>query len=169
MPMPMMPHVPTSMRLRGLYMSTIERVKSSALAPSFTSIASGLALMISRTTFNALWKFIGDGSLASVSAILAMFFALRSLIAPVHSAGGFAQLDPMPATSADTAEPMSPTTGASIFTLLSASCGEMSTWMNFWWPHALWSLPPQVLPLPCDRSQFKRAPINSTTSASGST
>ena len=28
---------------------------------------------------------------------------------------------------------------------------------------------PQVLPLPCDSSQFRRAPTSSTTSASGST
>src|SRR4026208_1739771 len=73
----MMPHVPTSMRLRGLYMSTIERVKSSALAPSLTRIASGLALMMSRTTLSALWKFIGVGFFESVSAILA---ALPSLL-----------------------------------------------------------------------------------------
>jgi hypothetical protein len=55
----------------------------------------------------------------------------------------------MPASSADTHEPMSPTTGASMRTLLSASCGEMSIWMNFWPPHALASLPPHVFPLPC--------------------
>ena len=64
---------------------------------------------------------------------------------------------------------MSPTSGASMRTLLSASCGEMSTWMNFWPPHALWSLPPQVLPLPCESSQLRRAPTSITTSASGST
>src|SRR5207237_925090 len=61
MPTPMMPHVPTSMRFLGLYMSTIERVKSSAFAPSLTSIASGFALTMSRTTASALWKFIGVG------------------------------------------------------------------------------------------------------------
>ncbi len=76
---------------------------------------------------------------------------------------------PMPASSAATHEPMSPTTGASIFTLLSISVGEMSIWMNFWPPQSLCALPPQVLPLPCDSSQFSRAPISSTTSASGST
>ena len=75
----------------------------------------------------------------------------------------------MPASSADTQEPMSPTTGASMRTLLSASCGEMSIWMNFWPPQSLWPLPPQVLPLPCESSQFRRAPISITTSASGST
>ena len=114
MPMPMMPQVPTSRRLRGLYMSTMLRVKSSALAPSLTRIASGLALTMSRTTFSALWKFIGDGSLASVSAILATFLLLRSAMAPSQSAGGLAQSEPMPASSADTQEPMSPTSGASI-------------------------------------------------------
>ena len=169
MPMPITPQVPTSRRLRGLYMSTMLRVKSSALAPSLTRIASGLALTMSRTTFSALWKFIGDGSFASVSAILATFLALRSAMASSHSAGGLGQSEPMPARSADTHEPMSPTTGASIGTLLSASCGEMSTWMNFWPPQSLALLPPQVLPLPCESSQLRRAPTSITTSASGST
>src|SRR6202521_2887416 len=169
MPMPMMPQVPTSRRLRGLYMSTMLRVKSSALAPSLTRMASGLALMMSRTTFSALWKFIGVGFLARVSANLATFLFLRSAMAPSQSAGALAQLGPMPASSANTQEPMSPTTGASMRTLLSASCGEMSIWMNFWPPQSLWSLPPQVLPLPCESSQFRRAPTSITTSASGST
>ena len=88
-------------------------------------------------------------------------------MAPGHSAGGLAQLAPMPASRADTQEPMSPTSGASMRTLLSVSWGEMSIWMNFWPP--LWPLPPQVLPLPCESSQFRRAPISITTSASGST
>ena len=61
----MTPHVPTSSRLRGLYMSTMLRVKSSALAPSLTRMASGLALTMSRTTLSALWKFIGVGFFAS--------------------------------------------------------------------------------------------------------
>ena len=165
----MIPHVPTSMRLRGLYMSTMERVKSSALAPSLTSIASGLAFTMSRTTLSALWKLIGDGFFASVSAIFATFLSLRSVIAPVHSAGGFGQLPPMPASIAVTHEPMSPTTGASMRTLLSASCGEMSTWMKRWPPHDFAVAPPHVLPLPCDSSQLRRAPISITTSASGST
>ncbi len=69
----------------------------------------------------------------------------------------------------DTHDPMSPTTGASMRTLLAASCGEMSIWMNFWRPQSLWDLAPQVLPLPCDSSQLRRAPISMTTSASGST
>ncbi len=55
MPMPMTPQVPTSSRLRGLYMSTMLRVKSSAFAPSLTSMASGFALTMSRTTESALW------------------------------------------------------------------------------------------------------------------
>src|SRR5262245_193446 len=109
MPTPMMPQVPTSMRLRGLYMSTMERVKSSALAPSLTSIASGLALTMSRTTLSALWKFIGLGFFASVSAILATLPFFLSATALVHSAGGLARPLPMPASNADTHEPMSPT------------------------------------------------------------
>ncbi len=91
-------------------------------------------------------------------------------MASSHSAGGFGQLDPDRAPSiAETHEPMSPTTGASMRTLLSASCGEMSIWTNFWPPHCLGDAPPHVLPLPCESSQFKRAPITITTSASGST
>src|ERR1700704_742382 len=61
MPMPMMPHVPQSRRLRGSYMSTMERAKSSVLAPSLTTIASGCAFTASRITDSALWKFIGEG------------------------------------------------------------------------------------------------------------
>ena len=71
--------------------------------------------------------------------------------------------------SAATHEPMSPTTGASMRTLLSASCGEMSTWTNFCPPQSLEACPPHVLPLPCESSQLSRAPISITTSASGST
>ena len=67
------------------------RVKSSALAPSLTNIASGLALTMSRTTLSALWKFIGEGFFASVSAILATLVVFFSLIAFSHSAGGFGQ------------------------------------------------------------------------------
>src|SRR5262245_13195333 len=141
MPTPMMPQVPTSMRFLGLYMSTIERVKSSAFAPSLTSIASGFALTMSRTTFSALWKFIGVGLFASVSAIFATLPFFFSATAFSHSAGGLETL-PRPASSALTQEPISPTSGASMRTLLSASCGEMSTWMNFWPPQSLWPLPP---------------------------
>src|SRR5690606_22318789 len=83
--------------------------------------------------------------------------------------GGCGQPEPMAASIAATHEPMSPTTGASMRTLLSASCGEMSIWTNFWPPHAFGDAPPHVLPLPCDSSQLRRAPISTTTSASGST
>src|SRR4026209_270019 len=98
-----------------------------------------------------------------------MFFVFRSAIAPVQSAGGLDQPEPMPASSADTQLPMSPTTGASMRTLLSASRGEVSIWMDFCPPHCFELLPPHVLPLPCDSSQLRRAPISITTSASGST
>src|SRR6478609_2328865 len=166
MPMPMIPQVPTSRRFLGSYMSTIERAKSSVFAPSLTTIASGFALTTSRITLSALWKLIGDGFLASVSAILARFFSLRSPIAPVQSAPGLAHLSPRPFTSAATHEPMSPTSGAAIGTLLSISVGEMSTWMNL---RSAALAPPQVLPLPCESSQLRRAPISITTSASAST
>ena len=72
----------------------------------------------------------------------------------------------MPASRAETQEPMSPTRGAAMGTLLSISVGEMSIWMN-WRESALAS--PQVLPLPCESSQFRRAPTSITTSASAST
>src|SRR3546814_14061527 len=67
----------------------------------------------------------------------------------------------MPSSSAETQEPISPTTGAAISTLLSISLGSISIWMNFCVPGL-----PQDLPLPCDSSQLRRAPISITTSAS---
>src|ERR687887_561106 len=94
----------------------------------------------------------------SRDAILAIFSSLRALTAETQSAGGAGQLVPMPSTSADTQEPISPTSGATIATLLSISFGSMSIWMNFFDPGS-----PQVLPLPCDRSQLRRAPITLTT------
>src|ERR1700676_1750239 len=48
MPMPITPQVPTSSRLRGLYMSITPRVRSSVLAPSLTRIASGRSLTMVR-------------------------------------------------------------------------------------------------------------------------
>ena len=74
----------------------------------------------------------------------------------------------MPSSSAETHEPMSPMSGAAIGTLLSASVGEMSIWMNCL-ASFCGSGPPQVLPLPCDSSQLRRAPTSTTTSASAST
>ena len=70
----------------------------------------------------------------------------------------------MPSSSAETQEPISPTTGATISTFESISLGSMSIWMNF-----LECGSPQFLPLPCDNSQLRRAPIIMTTSASLST
>src|SRR5713101_6304027 len=93
-----------------------------------------------------------------------MFSCFFELTAPTQSAGGGGHLLPMLASSADTQEPMSPTNGATISTLLSISLGSMSIWMNFFDPGS-----PQVLPLPCDSSQLRRAPISITTSASFST
>ena len=93
-----------------------------------------------------------------------MFSSFFALTALVQSAGGGGQSPPMPSSSADTHEPMSPTTGATISTLLSISLGSMSIWMNFFDPGS-----PQVLPLPCDNSQLRRAPISITTSESFST
>src|SRR6185436_5211552 len=83
--------------------------------------------------------------------------------------GGLDQPEPIPCSSAETHEPMSPTTGASMRTLESASVVEMSTWMNFCAPQSFDALPPQVLPLPCESSQLRRAPMSITTSAPGST
>jgi len=165
MPMPMMPQVPTSRRLRGSYMSTMLRAKSSVLAPSLTTMASGRALTASRMTLSALWKFIGEGRSASVAAIFDRFLSLRSAMAPVQSAGALTQLGPMPASSAATHEPTSPISGAEMATLLSISVGAMSICMNCLLPLS-W---PQVLPLPCESSQFSRAPTSITTSASAST
>src|SRR5262249_49127361 len=52
---PITPQVPTSRRLRGLYISMMLRAKSSVLAPSFTRIASGRSLMIVRSAPSAPW------------------------------------------------------------------------------------------------------------------
>ena len=107
---------------------------------------------------------MGVGLFASVSAILAWLASRLLNTGPVQSAGALGQWLPMPATSAATQEPMSPTSGAAMATLLSISVGEISICMN--------CLPvgaPQVLPLPCESSQFRRAPISSTTSDSAST
>ncbi len=72
--------------------------------------------------------------------MLVSFFAL---IACVHSAGGCFQSSPMPRSSAATQEPISPTSGAAISTLLSISRGSMSIWMNLFEPGF-----PHCLPLP---------------------
>src|ERR1700732_1307026 len=92
-----------------------------------------------------------------------MFSSRFELTVLAQSAGAGCQLLPMAASSADTQEPMSPTTGAAISTLESISLGSMSIWMNFF------GASPQLLPLPCDSSQLRRAPINITTSESFST
>src|SRR5258708_34718280 len=88
-----------------------------------------------------------------------MFSSRFELMVPTQSAGADGQLLPMPSSSADTQEPMSPTTGATISTLESISLGSISIWMNFF------GASPQVLPLPCDNSQLRRAPIRHTTAA----
>src|ERR1700740_888852 len=147
----------------------MERQKSSVFAPSFTRIASGRSLTLSRMTDSAVWKVIGFVSFARVSAIFVRVLSLRSAIAPVHSAGGLDQPEPMAAFIAAMHEPMSPITGAAVATLLSASTGEMSTWMYCVLPASFDEAAPQVLPLPCDSSQFRRAPTSITTSASAST
>ena len=109
---------------------------------------------------------MGDGLSFNFSAILAMFLLLRANTSVIHSMEGFAKLVPIPADNACTQEPISPTNGAAIGTLLSISVGAISIWIN-WRLAAL--VPPQVLPLPCDSSQFSRAPMSTTTSASANT
>src|SRR4051794_41979616 len=81
------------------------------------------------------------------------------LTAPTQSEGAAGQLVPMPERSAATQDPISPTSGAAISTLESISFGSMSIWMNFF------GASPQVLPLPCDSSQLRRAPNHLTASA----
>ena len=134
------------------------------LAPSLTRIASGRSLTMVRSAPSALWKSIGAVFFISRGAILATFSSRLALTALTQSAGVAGHLAPMPSSSADTHEPMSPTTGATISTLLSISLGSMSTWMNFFAPDS-----PQVLPLPWESSQLSRAPISMTTSESLST
>src|SRR4029453_10606434 len=112
MPDPMMPQGPTSMRLRGLYMSMMPRAKSSVLAPSLTRMASGRSLMTVRNAPSAAWKSMGAEFFMSLGAILATFSSRFALTAAPQPAGGFGQLASMPSRSPDMHEPMSPTTGA---------------------------------------------------------
>ena len=100
----------------------------------------------------------------SRGAILATFSSRFVLTASIHSAGAAGHLPPMPSSSAATQEPMSPTTGADDLDVESISLGSMSIWMNFFECGS-----PQFLPLPCDSSQLRRAPISMTTSESFST
>src|SRR5687767_8257558 len=132
-------------------MSMTPRARSSVLAPSLTRIASGRSLMTVRSTPSAPWKSIGAEFFISLGAILAMFSSFFALTASIQSAGGDGHSPSMPRRRADTQEPISPTSGATISTLLSISLGSMSIWMNFFDPGS-----PQVLPLPCDRSQLRR-------------
>src|SRR5258708_10891604 len=85
-----------------------------------------------------------------------MFSSRFELMVPTQSAGADGQLLPMPSSSAATQEPTSPTTGATISTLESISLGSISIWMNFF------DASPQLLPLPCDNSQLRRAPLRLT-------
>jgi len=86
---------------------------------------------------------MGADALVSFGAILAMFASFFAFTSRTQSAGGAGHCASMPSSSADTHEPISPTTGAVISTLLSISLGSMSIWMNFFEPGS-----PQVLPLP---------------------
>ncbi len=160
MPMPITPQVPTSRRLRGWYMSMMPRARSSVLAPSFTRMASGRSLMTVRSAPSAPWKSMGAEFFIRRGAILAMFSSRLVLMVLTQSAGGACQEPSMPASSADTTEPMSPTSGAAISTFESISLGSMSIWMN------CLGASPQVLPLPWESSQLRRAPTSTTTSES---
>src|SRR4029450_296718 len=100
----------------------------------------------------------------SRGAILAMFSSLFALTALIQSTGGAGHLPSLPSSKAATQEPMSPTNGAAISTFESISLGSISIWMNL-----LACGSPQVLPLPCDKSQLRRAPISMTTSQSRKT
>src|SRR5215475_7570689 len=102
---------------------------------------------------------MGELLFISRGAILVTFSSRFDVTVLIQSAGAAGQLPPIPCNRADTQEPMSPTTGAAISTLESISFGSMSIWMNF-----LECGSPQVLPLPCESSQFSRAPIIITTS-----
>src|ERR1700727_3914325 len=85
-------------------------------------------------------------------AILATFSSRLVETVLTQSAGPAVQLLPIAESSAETQEPISPTTGATISTLESISLGSMSIWMNFF------GVSPQLFPLPCDNSQLRRAP-----------
>ena len=159
MPMPMMAHVAQSTRWRGSDISTVSRVSSSVLAPSFMRIMSGLASSTGFMALSAPQCVIGI-SLAA-SARRAANFSLPALVrawsAGSHAGSVCMVLPSMPAIMASRASPMSPTTGAATGTLRSISVGSTSSCMNL--------VSGFHLPRPKESIQLRRAPITITTSA----
>jgi hypothetical protein len=116
---------------------------------------------------SAVMKFIGEDLAVRVLAILAMLASRFSAMAPVQAASGLSKpVWSIAANSAEIVEPISPARGASMGTLESISWAEISICTKVFCAQSLWSLPPQVGPLPCESSQFRRAPISMTQSAS---
>ena len=108
--------------------------------PRFSADTSALSSMSSARevlTSRAVPGMAESAAIAACPLSKRCAVASGSAMAPVPSTGGLAQLLPMPASRAETQEPTSPTSGASMATLLSASVGEMSIWMNFWPPQSL--------------------------------
>ena len=130
-PIPITPQVPTSSRFLGLYISITVLAKSRVFAPSLTSTESGRSLIIFFKAPSAPWKSIGLLSFSSLGDILATLVSTLSFTSSVHSDGGLGHSSPIPSRSDLTQEPISPTTGAAISTLLSISFGSISTWINF--------------------------------------
>ena len=117
--------------------------------------------MTVRSAPSAEWKHIGEEFFISFGAILAMLASRLPRSVSSQLEGAPFQSLRMPSSSASTQEPISPTTGATISTFESISRGSMSIWMKRFEPGS-----PQVLPLPWESSQFRRAPTSSTTSES---
>ena len=159
-PMPMMAHVAQSTRWRGNDMLMASRVSSRVLAPSLTSITSGLASRIGLITPRAVQWCIGISDFASSrrAANLASLALVSAWREGTHCGSADIFLPSMAARSASRDRPMSPTTGAAIGRLTSISCGSTSSWINL--------VSGLHLPLPNDSIQLSLAPTTMPTSAS---
>jgi oxalyl-CoA decarboxylase len=82
---------------------------------------------IVRSAPSALWKSIGTVLLISLADIFSRFTSLRVWILAIQSAGTAGHLSPIALVMALKQDPISPTTGAAISTLLSISRGSIST------------------------------------------
>src|SRR5690606_41233907 len=96
------------------------------LAPKDMRVASDLTLLTVRSAPSAACKSIGTELFLNRCAILAMFSSFLALTVLIHSSGGFGQSLPMPSSSRETHDSISPTIGTTISTLLSISLGSMS-------------------------------------------
>ncbi len=159
MPMPIIAHVAQSMRWRGSDMFTASRVSSSVFAPSLTNITSGFDSSTGLIADRAVQWFIGcaDAFCCSRSSNLAFFTFVSACSCVTHAGSMLVLWLPSCDNIAVSELSRSPMTGAAIGLFMSISCGSISNCTNF--------VSEFHLPCPRDSSQFRRAPISTTTSA----